>query len=225
MPTRRVSWTAFPGLITRRVESGGANMKEDKNIFAADENDFIHSEELTEKYNINIGQQLNLLDAGKLTAYERLPGRNKPVFPSMDPDRWEKLTGKSVPDPYSPEVGEGLPVIVECKAEYRRLHTNEIGKLTVKEVTGLYFSLSEVETIAESIFKKENTEASLARRDLEKHVRKGVAAKTITSYDDLFHDPFVQSMQKKRTWANSTVRRYVQDCGIPLQKRGRKPGK
>lgn len=195
--------------------------KQKKNVSPED---LIHNSELIQRYNIGTGQQLNLLDTGKLTAIQRNIGKRQPVFPSMDPEGWEKIAGKKTPDPRQfPD--EGLDAKAKPGVKYRPLSANEIGELAPEKVAELYFLRSEVESLRESTPEKQFSAAELDRQRLRDQVRHGVKSGNIKSYDDLWNDPVIQKIQKRRNWSEDTIRKYARGCGIPTKKRGRKPAK
>lgn len=210
--------------------------KEKKNVFSAEEKDFIHSKEAEKIYGIGIGQQLNLLDDGKLTVYERKSGNRQPVFPSMDPDKWEALTGKSVPKPW-PE--EGLNPIAECKAEYRQLHKWEIGKLTSKSISELYFLRSEIKglkfpetSVAKKINKRSEVtkaayKALAAQIEYERANTPNLPENPIELQNIIFSSAKVRKIARTQIGTINTIslkaglRRYGLDHVLPKSKGGR----
>lgn len=194
----------------------------EQKTFTADELDLIVCQELVENHGINVGRLLNFLDSGELSAYERKSGELEPIYPSMEPKKWEKISGRKIPNSF-PE--EGLDVLSERKAEYRRLTNNEIGGLTPETVTPLYFSRAEIEVLTGE--ETESSYSATAKTNLKLHVMKMVKDGLIISKDDLFKDRVINSFMSdpKLDWGEDTIIRYTQRCGIPEKKRGRKPMK
>jgi hypothetical protein len=216
----------FPGPLSpdnNQGAAGGASMKRNKNILTADEKDFINSREVAEKHNIDIGQQLNFLDAGKLKAFERLPGKDQWVWAEMEPDKWEKITGKKTPAgwPYmdsaeydGPE--EGLEVPVECTAEYRQLSINEIGKLTPEKLTELYFLRSEIAVSDDSKQPAAKSSKEAALRELSAAIEYELAN---TPPEELPSEPEkLQEIIFSARNVNKIIRRKLQ-CSVPHAKR------
>lgn len=193
----------------------------EQKTFTAKDLDLIDSQELVESHGINLNKLMVLLDTGQLSAYERSPGQLEKLYPSMNQSRkrWEKLTGFKAPDPRKfPE--ECLDVIPDKRAEYRCLTRIDVGGLTRQAAGQLYFSRAEVELLT-----GEETKISTsaeAKMELKSHVRKMVNMGLITSRDDLKKDPTVKAIQTEMNWADTTIEKYTQGCGIPNEKTGPK---
>ncbi len=180
--------------------------KKKKTVFTADEIDFIHSEEVKRDYGIGFGEQLELLEKCKLTAYERRPGVFQDIYADMDPDKWEKITGKKIPAgwPYmdSPEYDgpkEGLEVPAERKAEYRRLGSNEIGGLTAEKVKQLYLSRLDIEALESSKTPAANKrQDTTGRTSTTKQIYVAATSRAETVIKDLLHNDILPETRKEK---------------------------
>ena len=133
----------------------------------------------------------------------------------MDPDKWERIKGKPVPDPW-PE--DGLDVPVECKAEYKPLHINEIGRLTPEKVTELYYLRSEIEAL-----EKEKQPASEKPQNSDYEL----LAATIKHELDIMEKPAADDLSPEELQeiifanrnVNRAIRRFIGSTNIPYIKR------
>ena len=150
-----------------------------------------------------------MLEKGQLAAYKLLPGDGSDVFPDMQAQRWEQITGKKIPakfkkackpDPqeykvltweeyFHKQMDESLPVVRDWNAKFHKLNKNQIGRLRIKDVKDLYFLRSEVETLKPSrSTPNKKPQEIISRNSTTKQKYRALARRAEIILRDLEHD-------------------------------------